>query len=130
MVSFILFFFFNQVFHTYIYIYIYFFFFFFIKKIKIIKIFLYPWPTPTHVWPFFIWKDWKYQLSTSLCLLDSTTLFLSSSTLLYFPPYTVAHTSSRNPLLLNFSSNLLPANWKVLRVNFSQFQPKPTPLSL
>ena len=62
-------------------------------------------------------------------------LYLVSSTLLssfffyafYFPPRTHIF---KEPTLSNFSSFLLPANWKALRVNFSQFHPRPTPLSL
>ena len=65
-----------------------------------------------------------------LYLLSSTPLssfFFSFSTFLHFPSHTHIF---KEPTLSNFSSILLPANWKALRVNFSQFHPRPTPLSL
>ena len=97
---------------------------------------------PTHVWPFvffsffnFIFSSFflihpffhKYPLSSSSlpAFLHTFIFFL----LLHFSIFLHAHTSSKNPIS-NFSSFLLPTNWKALRVNFSQFHPRPTPLSL
>ena len=69
----------------------------------------------------------KYPLSSSPLSAFLRSCIFSSVTFLHFPSRTHIF---KEPTLSNFSSILLPANWKALRVNFSQFHPRPTPLSL
>ena len=108
------------------------------------RIFLYPYITPTHVWPFDFFSFFNFfppffssihfftniHFPHLLYLLSSTPLssfFFSSVTFLHFPSRTHIF---KEPTLSNFSSILVLANWKALRINFSQFHPRPTPLSL
>ena len=82
------------------------------------------------IFPLFFSSTLSSQISTffiSFICFPPHLYLLSSSTFLHFPSRTHIF---KEPTLSNFSSILLPANWIALRVNFSQFHPRPTPLSL
>ena len=107
------------------------------------RFFLYPYLTTTTYDPFFSFLFLIFfscfffshppissQISTffiSFICFPPLLYLLSSSTFLHFPSRTHIF---KEPTLSNFSSILVLANWKALRINFSQFHPRPTPLSL